>query len=315
MDQSRQLKDGVILTAVYMILMLISGLVPVISVVAVFLLPVPFTVYASRYDWKPAIVMFFAAAALSVLLTSVFGLALAIVMGIGGIMAGIAIRRNLSAYETLSRGTIGFVLGLVLLFVFSQYALQTNLVTEINQMMQQSINASQDMMDEFGLVDLTEKQMDMVTDQLEMLRNLLPAWIAIGSLVLAWISQWVSYKVIDRLDSKALRFPPFRLLNLPVSLIWIYLVALILSLFDLDTSGMVFTAVNNVLMLTGIFMLLQGFSFIFFYAHEKHKSKALPIISIIVTVFLPFIFLFLIRLLGILDIGISLKDRISNDKT
>ncbi|QKY70814.1 YybS family protein [Lentibacillus sp. CBA3610] len=315
MNQSKKLTDGALLLTVFMILMLISAFVPVITLIATFLLPVPFILFASRYDWKPSIIMLIAAMALSSLLTSIFFVPIPVLMGLGGIMIGSAIHRKFSPYETWARGTIGFVAGLLFVFVFSQYVFQVNLVNEIDNMAQESITMSQDMMEQFGMGDITEDQLDMLTEQMGMLTDLLPAWLAIVALILAFISQWISYKVLNRLENRQLYFPPFRTLRLPVSLIWIYFFALIMSLFNLDPSGMVFIAVNNVLMLTGILMALQGFSFIFYYAHAKQMSKALPIASIVLTVFVPFIFLFLVRLLGIIDIGFSLRDRISNDKT
>ncbi|SFD70694.1 Uncharacterized conserved protein YybS, DUF2232 family [Lentibacillus persicus] len=314
MNQSRQLTDGALLTAVFMILMLISAFVPVITLIATFLLPVPFILFSSRYDWKPSIVMLIAAVILSSLLTSIFSLPIPVLMGIGGIMIGSAVYRKLSPYETWARGTIGFVIGLVFIFVFSQYAFQVNLVNEIDAMVHESITMSREAMEQFGLGELSEDQLNMVTEQMGMLTDLLPAWIALVALSLAFMSQWISYKVINRLETKQLHFPPFRSLRLPVSLIWIYFFSLIVSFFDLDPSGIVFLAVNNVLMLAGILMALQGFSFIFFYAHAKKMSKALPITSVVLTLFFPFIFLYLVRLLGIIDIGFALRDRISNDK-
>ncbi|HLR61223.1 MAG TPA: YybS family protein [Lentibacillus sp.] len=314
MNQSRQLTDGALLTAIFMILMLIATFVPVITLIATFLLPVPFIIFASRYDWKPSIIMLTAASILSALLTSIFSLPLPVLMGLGGIMIGSAIYHKLSAYETLARGTIGFVVGLVFIFVFSQYVFQVNLVNEMNNMIEQSITMSQNVMDQLGMEELSEEQMAMLTEQFDMLTDLLPVFIAIVALLLAFVSQWVGYKVISRMDNKKLQFPPFRMLRLPVSLIWIYFFSLIMTFFGLDQNGMVYLAVNNVLMLAGILMTLQGFSFIFYYAYVKQMSKALPIGSVVLTIFLPFIFLYLVRLLGIIDIGFSLRDRISNDK-
>ncbi len=83
----------------------------------------------------------------------------------------------------------------------------------------------------------------------------------------------------------------------------------------MDLSGIGAQAVNNVLMLTGIFMALQGLSFIFYYAYVKNITKALPVMSVLLTIFVPFIFLHLVRLLGIIDIGFALRDRISGGKT
>ncbi|TRM11030.1 DUF2232 domain-containing protein [Lentibacillus cibarius] len=313
MNQSKQLTDGALLTAVFIILMLISAFVPVISIAAVFLLPVPFVLFASRYDWKPSIVMLLAAIGLSVIFTSIYSALIPVLMGIGGIMIGRGIYRKYTAYETLASGTIGFVAGLVALFLFSQVFLQVNLINEMDEMLQESLEMSQNVMGDFGLAGQTEEQMQLVKEQLDMLIQLIPVWVALIGLLMAFISQWVSYKIIGRLENRSLHFPPFRTFRLPVSLIWIYLFALIISFIDL--SGLAAQAVNNVLMLTGIFMALQGLSFIFYYAHEKNKTKALPVISVILTIFFPFIFLYLVRLLGIIDIGFALRDRISNGKT
>ncbi|TFJ91990.1 YybS family protein [Lentibacillus salicampi] len=314
MNQSRQLTDGALLTAVFMILMLIATFVPVITLIATFLLPVPFIIFASRYDWKPAIIMLIVVSVLSSLLTTIFSLPIPVLMGIGGILSGSALYRKFSAYEVLARGTIGFVIGFVFVFVFSQYVFQVNLVNEIDNMIQQSLTTSQDLMNQLGMNELTEKQMTMITEQFGMLTELLPVFIAIASLLFAFVSQWVSYKVINRIDRQQLSFPPFRMLRFPVSLIWVYFFALIMTFFDLDPDGMLFLAVHNILMLTGILMTLQGFSFIFYYAYAKQMSKALPVASVLLTIFIPFIFFYLVRLLGIIDLGFSLRDRLLNDK-
>ncbi|RYG73367.1 DUF2232 domain-containing protein [Lentibacillus lipolyticus] len=310
MNQSKQMTDGALMTAIYMILMLIATFVPVIAAVATFLLPVPFIVYASRHDWKLSIVMLLAAVGLSAIFTSIYSVPIPILMGLGGILTGSAIYRKYSAYETLASGTIGFVAGMVTLFLFSQFVLQVNLINEMSQMVQESFSMSKNVMGEFGLAGQTEEQMQLVMEQLDMLVELIPVWIALASLFLAFVSQWISYKVIGRLENRSLHFPPFRSFRLPVSLIWIYFFALIISFMDL--SGLAAQAVQNVLMLTGIFMALQGLSFIFYYAYVKDITKALPVMSVLLTIFLPFIFLYLVRLLGIIDIGFALRDRIAN---
>lgn len=314
MNQSKILTEGALLTAIYIILLLIATFVPVITLVATFLLPVPFIIFASRHDWKPSFLMFAVASVLSVLFATIFTFPITVLMGAGGIMIGSAIHKKLSPYETWARGTIGFVLGLVFIFVFSQFVFQVNLINEIDQMINQSMQMSRKFMEQIGFADQAEDQMVLIEQQIEMIKNLIPAGIAFIAILIAVISQWVSYKVINRLEDRKLHFPPFRLLRMPVSLVWIYFFALIFTFFQLDPSSTLFLAVNNVQILAGMLMTLQGFSFIFFYAHHKNKSKALPITSVILTLLFPFLLLYLVRLLGIIDIGFSLRDRLSKDK-
>ncbi|MBT2217250.1 YybS family protein [Virgibacillus dakarensis] len=313
MNRSKMLTEGALFTAIYIVLFLVAMLAPLIGVFAMLLLPIPFIVFASRYDWKPSLLVLVATLILSALFTTVFSAPITVLMGLGGIMIGSAMYRNLSAYETWARGTVGFVIGLVLLFLITQLVLDVNIVEQINAMIDQSMEQSQKLMEQFGLTDQAAEQLALVEQQMDMLKNLIPVGIAVISIILALVSQWLSYKVINRLENKDYKFPPFRNLTLPVSLVWIYFFALIFSFFELDPNGTLFLAVSNVLMLAGLLMVIQGFSLIFFFAHQKNKSRVLPILSVILAVFVPFL-LYLVRILGIIDIGFRLRDRISEEK-
>jgi uncharacterized protein YybS (DUF2232 family) len=187
-----------------------------------------------------------------------------------------------------------------------------NIVENINEVIDQSTQMSKDLLEQFGIADQAG-QLHLVEQQIDMMKNLIPVGVAIIAIVLAFVSQWIGYKVINRLERKDYRFPPFRNLKLPVSLVWIYFFALIFTFFELDPNGTLYLAVNNVLMLTGFLMVIQGFSLIFFYAHHKSWSKALPIISVILALFLP-ILLYLVRILGIIDIGFRLREKMSQNK-
>ncbi|WP_099158996.1 YybS family protein [Virgibacillus ndiopensis] len=314
MNGSKKLTDGLLLTAIYIVLLLVAFYVPLIELVATFLLPIPFIIFAFRYDWKPTLLMLVASIVLSSLFATVFSLPLTILMGVGGIMIGSAMHKGSSAYETWARGTVGFVIGLVFIFLVTQLVFDINIVNEIDSMIDDSMQTSQDIMEQFGLAEQADDQLLMIEQYVSMLKDLLPVGIALIAIIMAFISQWFSYKVINRLDNKKLHFPPFRNLTFPVSLVWIYFFALIVSYFELDQNGTLFLAVNNVLVLTGLLMTIQGFSFIFFFAHQKNKSKALPIGSVILTLLFPLLLLYLVRILGIIDIGFRLRDRIDKDK-
>ncbi|WP_188455424.1 YybS family protein [Virgibacillus oceani] len=311
---SKKLTDGALLTAIYIVLLLVAFYIPLIELIATFLLPIPFIIFASRHDWKPALVMLSVSAVLSGLFATVLSLPLTILMGIGGIMIGSAIHKGLSSYETWARGTVGFVIGIVFIFLVTQLVFDVNIVNEMDSMIDESMQISQDIMEQFGLAEQAEEQMELIDQSVAMLKNLIPVGIALIAIVMAFLSQWISYKVINRLDNKKLHFPPFRDLVFPTALVWIYFFTLIVSYFQLDRNGTLFLAVNNILVLTGLLMTIQGFSFIFYFAHQKNKSKALPIGSVILTLLFPFLLLYLVRILGIIDIGFRLRDRIVQDK-
>src|SRR5699024_7212163 len=122
--------------------------------------------------------------------------------------------------------------------------------------------------------------------------------------------QWISYKVLNRIESKKYFFPPFRTLRLPISIIWLYLIVIITSFFDIDPSGIFFIALQNALLILEMLLVIQGFSFIFFFTHYKKWSRTIPVVSIVLTVLFPMFLLYFIRILGIIDIGLNVRGRL-----
>src|SRR5690606_7630054 len=127
------------------------------------------------------------------------------------------------------------------------------------------------------------EQMKLFEEQMNSFKDLLPSSIAIISMFFAFLSQWLSYKIMNRIENKKLAFSPFKNLNFPIAIIWFYLFAMIIALVDLDTSSGLYLVVVNVLALTTVFITIQGYSFIFFYADHKKIHKAVPITIMIIS--------------------------------
>lgn len=313
MNQSKRLTDGALLLAIYTILLLIVTYIPIpiLSLVTFFLLPVPFILYAARYDYKPSIIVFIIAIILTLMFSSVFSLATPIIVGLGGIMIGSAIYKNKEPFETLGRGTFGFIIGLLFFYIYTQLLLDINWIQDIKQMVTESMEMSRGLFEQVGLGTELDVE-EMIQEYINYITNLLPMFLVLSALVFAFISQWVGYKIINRLEKKELKFPPFRSIQFPTSFIWIYLGALIFSLILTDTSSMFYIAVQNIVMIISVFLTIQGFSFIFFYTHHKKLSKSIPIIAIVLTFIMP-ILIDLVRIIGIVDIGFKLREQIKKN--
>src|SRR5690625_6742099 len=76
MNQSKQITDGALLIGVFIILLLIAMFVPAAILVAIFLLPVPFVLSASRNIWKPSFLIFAFVIFFTLLFESYFSLQL-----------------------------------------------------------------------------------------------------------------------------------------------------------------------------------------------------------------------------------------------
>lgn len=314
MNDSKKITDGALLTALYIILLLIAIFVPFIIIFMLFVLPIPVVVYATRYNWKPTLLMILVILLLALLIIPVISIPLTILTSIGGLMIGTAIHQKRSAYETWARGTIGFVVGILFILLYSQFVLQVNWSQEIDTVIQDSIEMTESIVTQFGMENEMGEQLQFLEQQMYIFKDLLPASIAMLSIFLAIICQWLSYKVMNRVENRRLFFPPFKKLNFPISIIWIYLIAMILSLLTLDPNSTIYLIVINTFALTSLFIIIQGFSFVFFFADIKKIHKALPISIVIISLLIPQIFLVLIRIIGIIDIGFSLKAKLEKEK-
>lgn len=312
MNQTKEITEGAILAAIYIVLILITIFVPFFMLVGFFILPIPFIIYASKYDWRPSLIMFGAIMIVTLFFATVFTLPLTILSGIGGVMIGTAIHHRSSAYETWIRGSMGFIVGLLFVFLFSQLFLQVDFASQIDTILDESVELSEQLLDKYGLSETGEEGLTLIEEGMSQVKNLIPVGIAIAGIMIAFLSQWTAYKVMNRLKLRELHFPPFRMMSFPVAMVWVYFLLLVTSFLDFDPDGLLFITVNNFSLLVGFILALQGLSFIFFYWHHRKWSKVIPIISVIATILFPFLLIYLIRIIGIIDIGFGLRGRILN---
>src|SRR5699024_2722363 len=126
MIQSKRITEGALLTAVYIVLLLLTVFVPFFILIGICLLLVPFIMYASKYGWKSSIIMFIGALIISLLIATIVSLPITLLVGIGGIVIGTAIYQGVKAYETWARGALGFILGFLLVLALIYFVLDVN---------------------------------------------------------------------------------------------------------------------------------------------------------------------------------------------
>src|SRR5699024_8227274 len=136
----------------------------------------------------------------------------------------------------------------------------------------------------------------------------------IAVILYAFISQWLAYKIINRIDHKSFRIPPFRDLSFPPAILSVYFVAILMTLYQTHHESMYFIIIQHVVIFDDMLMLIQGLSFIFYYTYHKELSIPLPIIVVILGVFYALIAFPFIRILGIIYIGFKLRERLSKNK-
>ncbi|WP_077602764.1 YybS family protein [Oceanobacillus sojae] len=309
MNQSKKITEGAVVIAI-LIAILVASLLPILSLITAFILPVPFIFYIKRHGVKAGLVVTVAVAFISTLLLSYIILPLVLVAAAGGIFIGHAMYKRNTAYETLAQGTFGFIIGMLISYIFIQTLMGVNIMSEFSQIVEESVNTSTSMIESIN-PSLNEKDIEVLIDtQIDLLQQLIPTFMVLFAFISAFITQWISYKWFNRVEKEKLYFPPFRELQFPSAIIWVYLLALILSVIDFAEGSTMYFGAQNLLMIVGIALSLQGFSFIFYFAHIKKKSKVFPILIVILTILFPTFLLYFVRILGIIDIGFRLRSRL-----
>lgn len=310
MNQSRAVTEGAIFAGIYIVLLFITVFVPLLSIISIILLPIPFVIYTYRYGVKYASIMFIATLLITMIVATVFSLPTTILMGLGGMSLGWALNEGKGTYETWARGAIGFSLGLGFVYVITQFVFEINWTEEIREMIDNSLETSINLFTQFGY-ELDEASINLLTEQMQSYLYLIPTGIVIFGVLLAFLTLWISYKIINRLENKSYHFPKFRDFKLPNSLIWYYLAGIILVWIFTDPSETMYLVAINLYTLTGLLLVLQGISFMFFFTHYKKWSKAIPIILLVLLFLYPVFLLYPMRILGIIDLGFQLRERLN----
>jgi uncharacterized protein YybS (DUF2232 family) len=273
------------------------------------MLAMPFVVFSARRGWKQGIYLLLAALILTMLFGSFLSIPTTLLFGTSGIVIGYLYKKNRSRFEVLSFGTIAFLLNLLLLYGVITTIFDINPIEEAKKVADESILMTREMMEGFGQT-FNDDQLKQLEQALDMAPLMIPTVIVLVSVLLAFITQLISTPVLKRLGFQIEKWPPFRTLRLPRSLIWYYLLVMILMIVPMDQNSTLFLGVFNLFYILQLLMVLQGLSFIFHYCYHKNIAKGIPITILILTLFLPFL-LYIVRIIGIIDLGFNIREKIN----
>ncbi|MBY0063543.1 MULTISPECIES: YybS family protein [Priestia] len=311
----RYITEGAALLALFVALMLASLYIPLLGVILAFVLGVPFIVFTMRHGFGKAVLFFIVAVLLTILFGTLKALPITFIFGIGGTMIGVLYAKKQSRYITLLGGTIAFAFGFLLWFVLTISLLHINLsadqwATTVNESIDRSIKLSESLGQ-----SVSQQQIERTKDSISMLKYIIPTFLVVVSAVFSLITQAIAAPILKRLGHEVEKFPPIRALKLPKSVLWYYLITLILTfpMFNFEQGSFMYIVILNMLALLQMLVVLQGISFIFYFSHQKGYAKAIPIVVTILALIIPII-LQIVRILGIIDLGFNLRKQLDTKK-
>jgi uncharacterized protein YybS (DUF2232 family) len=300
--------EAAIQLALFAVLFLIALYVPLIGVIATLFLALPFIIFTIRHGYAYALLLLAASLVISMLIGSLFSLPVALMFGTAGIAIGGMLAKNKSRYMILLISALVFLINIVIDYTISVKFLQTDIIQETLLAFRQSFDTAMQMMK--GMGQEPPKQLQEQFNQgFELIKYVIPTLFVIAAFLFAYITIIVSVPILKRLKLPVGAWPPFRDVTLPKGLLWIYVLVLALSFIPFEKGTFAYIAILNVYYVLQLLLMVQGFSFLYHAANKKNIPKGMVIGGMVLCLFLPFL-LYLIAILGIIDLGFDLRKRI-----
>ncbi|PGP52825.1 YybS family protein [Bacillus thuringiensis] len=309
MKQTKFITEGAALLAIYTILLLISMYVPILGTVVTFALPLPFILLTIRYKLSNVLVIFVVALFVTVIVSQPMNLVKTIMFGLIGIVLGYTYKTRKKPVEILIAGTLAYLIGFVLIYVASIKFFNIDIMKQMQSMFSESMVQSEKIVSAIGM-PISKEQKELLTQMNDILQLLFPSILVLVSVCFSWITVIISGSVLKKLKHDIIPWPKFKDLQLPKSIVWYYVIFILLATFiKVDPTSYLHMVFSNLYVIFALLLVLQGLTFISFLAYRKGFTKGVPIISFIVCMFIPMLFP-LVTILGIIDLGISLRSKI-----
>lgn len=292
---TKSLVEAGLLTAILIILILLNFYIPIFSVVGKFILPIPVVLLYMRHDLKNTIISLVVTGVITgIMYNPIYGLTSTIMFGLTGIALGYAIKNKKSFGFTILILSLFFILGMIFNFtVYIKLINNISLSEFITQSISQMSLATDEIINMYKNLGISEQQLKPILDSLEMVKSglflkLLPAIIIISAILFSYLTFIISKSILKKLGyNDIIEVTPISKIQISIqvaTLVAIFLlIGIILNKKNIEYSDYILMSTQLILQ---YMFLIEGISVAIFYLKNKfNMSKVLIIVIIIFTVF------------------------------
>ncbi|RLQ93983.1 YybS family protein [Falsibacillus albus] len=309
MNNARSLTQGALMLSIYLVLLLITIYIPVLSIIANLFLVLPFLLYSAKFPIKKSILLFFSSIILTAVVGTIVSIPLTILYGATGLAMGICINLHKSKVYTYIVSSFVFLASLLIEYIGASVFFNMNFIDDFLKMTRKSFQQSVDLMSKLGQ-PVDSRLLDSFDTMISLVKILMPSLLVSTSFILVFIFIQINFPIARRFKIDVPAFRPFRQMQLPKSLLWYYLITVIFTLTLGKLNGnFVNTALLNIAFMLQFLMLLQGISLVLFISHSRNIPKPVPIAGLIIIAILFFPALYMVSVLGVLDLGFNIRQR------
>lgn len=209
-------------------------------------------------------------------------------------------RKGAGAGAAVIAGIVAFIASFLLLLLVA-YSFRLN----ITEMFTDSLRTDKALM---TLFESMFNSPELIDKAIEMLIGMIPFMLIVVSAYTAVLGHYVARKLLTAYWKPVPRLRPMKDWKLPKSIVWYYLIALLLDMFfRFEPGSTMYVIMLNAVPLLTYALALQGVAFLFFVADRKGWPRALPMISFVLVAIFPQ----LVAWLGVIDVALPLRSRMS----
>ena len=308
--------EGGLLVAITVILGLVTVYVPLLGIIVDFFFAVPSAVLTARQGaGKGLSALFVSFVLLSLLISPLFSLRLCLSVGLCGVALGWSVRKNFNAvrifFTTLVVASAAQVLSIALL----SFVMDVNLIDTQIKMVRESFDESFQMYESLGVDKerIAEAQMNLDAG-FKLLVFLIPTLLLLSALLNTAAVYLTSQWIFPKLRMKLPKMPPFAKWRFPSLFFYTAIVGL-LGLYWGMTRGWtgIYEISINLLILSMIIGLVQGFAILSALADRFKLSKIFRGVFYMLIIFSPFM-LQAVAILGLVDMLFDYRKKFSGDE-
>ncbi|MDR0123270.1 YybS family protein [Bacillus pumilus] len=311
MKQTKALVEGAIMISIFSVMTLFYLYVPLLSIIFFLAAPIPIILYTIRHGLKKGIAAGAIGIVISFLIGSINGLMTAPILIAVGLGMGVFYSRRQPGNAIIA-GALIYLFSFLISFVVSVQLFQVDIMGIAKESIEQMIPMLESVLKQSGASEQDiAKQLKQFREIKDSALSALPVALLMLVTLTAFVNHWFVKPLIKRFVKNMPALKKFKDMRLPKSMVWYYLLTLLLMLIQTEKGSFLSLVQTSAFQILFILVLIQGFSFIFYYCHEKSISKAVPIFAIVLGVLYPPVAV-IVRIIGIADIGFDLREKVKN---
>ncbi|MCY7578438.1 YybS family protein [Bacillus altitudinis] len=314
MKQTKALVEGAIMISIFAVMTLFYLYVPLLAIIFFMAAPIPIILYTIRHGLKKGIAAGAIGIVISFLIGSINGLLSAPMLIAVGIGMGVFYSRRQPG-QAIIMGALIYLFSFLIYFVVSVQLFQVDILGVAKESIDQIMPMVESTLKQSGDSDKEiAKKLKQFREMKETALNSLPVTLLIFVTLMSFVNHWFVRPLIKRFVPDMPALKKFKDMRLPKSMVWYYLLTLLLMLIQPEKGSFLSLVQTSAFQILFILVLIQGFSFIFYYCHEKNISKVVPIFAVVLTILFPPIGV-IVRIIGIADIGFDLREKVKTNNS